>query len=56
MEYNAGALTAYDVFKFMEAAGFSIFEFAGVGRKGGNLVQVDVIFVKTTSQLRKTRH
>jgi hypothetical protein len=55
MQYNAGAPTAYEVFGFMDARGFSIFEISGVGRKSGNLVQLDVVFVKTNSDLRKYR-
>lgn len=53
MPYNKGAPTAYDVFDFMRQRGFSILEFAGVGRKNGTLVQSDMIFAKSDSKLRQ---
>jgi len=54
MNYNAGAPTAYDVFDFMRAAEFSIFELAGANRRSERLVQVDVVFVRTHSKLRRS--
>jgi FkbM family methyltransferase len=54
MPYNQGAPTAYDVFDFMRASGFSILELAGAGRKKEGWVQADIIFARSDSSLRSS--
>jgi FkbM family methyltransferase len=54
MPYNQGAPTAYDVFDFMRASGFSILELAGAGRKKEGWVQADIIFARSDSSLRRS--
>ena len=53
LNYNEGAPQATEVISFMDAAGFTMFDIAGLVRPNGiDLVQIDIIFVRATSKLR----
>jgi FkbM family methyltransferase len=54
LNYNDGAPTAPEVISFMDARGFAIFDVVGFVRPNGtDLVQVDLLFAKKTSALRR---
>ncbi len=54
LNYNEGAPTAVEVISFMDANGFAIFDVVGFVRPNGtDLVQVDLLFAKKTSALRR---
>ena len=53
LPYNDKAPTAAEVITFMDKQGFAIYDIAGFIRPNGkDLVQLDVIFVRKTSNLR----
>jgi FkbM family methyltransferase len=54
LNYNEGAPTTLEVISFMDANGFAIFDVVGFVRPNGtDLVQVDLLFAKKTSALRR---
>ena len=54
LNYNEGAPHAAEVIAFMSEHGFALFDVAGfVRQNGGNLVQLDLVFVGKNSKLRK---
>jgi len=55
--YNEGAPLFAELVKFMDDAGFVVYDFCGQSRRCSDhaLFQTDVVFVKNTSELRKRR-
>jgi FkbM family methyltransferase len=55
--FNEGAPLFAEVVKFMDEAGFVVYDFCGQARRSSDhaLFQADVIFVRNTSDLRKPR-
>jgi len=54
LNYNEGAPLAGEVIEFMGSKGFMIFDIVGFVRPNGvDLAQIDLLFVKNTSRLRR---
>lgn len=55
LPYNEGAPSMLEVMNFMDAQGFVPYDFSGFSRPtGGDLIQIDVLFVPRQSELRPT--
>lgn len=53
-EYNEGAPSLREVLEFMEQRGFAMLDIAGRSRIQSYLVQIDLLFVPTGSELRRS--
>jgi FkbM family methyltransferase len=54
LNYNEGAPLSAEVVAFMDAKGFAVYDIAGFVRPtGADLVQIDILFVKKISGLRR---
>lgn len=57
LPYNEGAPLIYDVFKYMDEAGFCLYDFGGIYRRETDktLFQVDLVFVRKDHPLREKK-
>ncbi len=56
VQYNEGAPTLQEIIAFMAERNFAVYDVTGFVRPfGGHLVQVDLLFVRSSSKLRPDR-